>query len=595
MEQPLNRSPEMANKNIHPPVNADISLDILDLIQSRNRASLQQPLTSLKHIGGSSAIYCRADLDNRQVIEAASMATLYKGYEALLPGRDIKQIGLVSSTASGLCGGVHATASALCLEMALGLKPPAAGIVLRNLLLSCQYLNDNTMHLFILAGPDYSEEVFKHSNPEIWSKAQQSVCQHQHLHHYRRIADIMNDLNKGSGKLYKEALEMISLARKAYILLGGKYPHSESIIPGGVSLPIDAEKLNAFKNTLEGFATYSQKTAAIWDEIFDFLIETNPLYHEHYDANYQHCDIWGKNRWSTPGVIINGKLICSQLSQLNSGMEESFDCSFQTRSDQDHRQLISHDPLGNAISALHPWNKKTDKPEITKPGAYSWGSSLTWRGQGFEVGAYSRLYITALAQNLPHSQYLAATGKSLDFQFPGKCSQDIKLSWKVPAIWNTFERNRARAYALAFNYAVTQENIDIARMLIAKGEIQTHVTSNHSEADQQLGVGFWGASRGFLAHWAVINKQTIENYQISIPSRVNVGTRTHLNELGPLEKALLNTPVIESQYNGAKGFSAIDIQRTIQSFDPCMSCSVHVLINGSEKVIDKEIDTSFPI
>jgi len=605
-------------QNHNSPPNTEINTEINALIQAKNSASLDQPVDSLNRIGGSLAVHCLADLENRRIVEVASMATLYKGYESLLPGRDIKQVGLVSSTASGICGGVHATASALCLEMALGLKPPAFGIVLRNLLLSCQYLNDNTLHLFVLAGPDYSQATFAHSNPEIWYKAQQSACKQQAVHGYQRIGNIMTDLNKGEGKLYKEALKMVSLARKAYILLGGKYPHSESIIPGGVSITVNADKLKAFKSMLDPFAAYSQKTAAIWDDIFDFLLTADPRYQdlgrnpasmldfgqwdhpEYYDASYLHCDSWGKKRWSTPAAVIDGKLVCDQLSLLNAGMEESLDYSYQTRAELSPEQLIQQDPLGNAISIHHPWNKKSGKPramapESMKPNAYSWGSSLTWRGHGFEVGAYSRLYLTALAQNLPSSQYLATTGKSLDFLLPMNDALDAKLSWQVPTIWNAFERNRARAYALAFNLSVTLENIDTAMKLVQQGETQTHVPLNNFKTGQQLGVGLWGASRGFLAHWAVIKEQAIDNYQISIPSRINAGTRTSSKELGPLEKALLNTPIIESRFKCAADFSAIDIQRTIQSFDPCMSCSAHILINNTDEVIDKKIDTNFPV
>ena len=102
------------------------------------------------------------------------MATAFRGYEALLPGRDLNKVGLVSATASGICGGVHATASALCLEMALGLKPPPLGIVIRNLLLSCQYLNDTVMHLHILSGPDYSQAMIEKTNPGVVGKGTES-------------------------------------------------------------------------------------------------------------------------------------------------------------------------------------------------------------------------------------------------------------------------------------------------------------------------------------------------------------------------------------------------------------------------------------
>ncbi|MBC3917191.1 nickel-dependent hydrogenase large subunit [Undibacterium sp. CY18W] len=587
-----------------------IDADLMRLIRQKNKASMTAKVDPLSRLEGALAVHCRVDLESRTVLNSASMATLFKGYESLLPGRALKQVGMVSATASGICGGVHATASALCLEMALGLKPPPLGIVLRNLLLSCQYLNDNCMHLFVLAGPDYSQQVIEQSNPEIWVKACQSHCRHQQLHGYQHVSDILHDLNKG-GALYREALHMVALARQAYTVLGGKYPHSESIIPGGVSIHVDAGKMADFSRILQPFASYSRKTAAVWDEVFDFMLDANPLYEDigrsvasmldfgqwdhpdHYDGSYAHCDAWGEKRWSTPAVMIRGELLCTRLSLLNAGMEEFLDYSFQQRS-QDEQDLIKADPLGNPVSAYHPWNKRTQNPKSLNPQAYSWGSSLSWRGHNFEVGAYARLYLTAAARKIPDNPFVAATGRSLEFCLPVSGGTGLAMQWRIPPVWNAFERNRARAYSLAFNFSVTQENIAIAGQLIRKGETLTHVALDNNKPGVQLGVGLWGASRGFLAHWAVIREHVIDNYQIAIPSRINVGTCTPGHEPGPLEMALQNTPIIESSFSNASDFSGIDIQRTIQSFDPCMSCTAHVLIDKTEEVLVREIDTHFP-
>jgi len=585
--------------------------DLLNLIKERNKASLNAKTDPLSRLEGALAVHCRVDLSNRKVLSSAAMATLFKGYESLLPGRDLQKVGMVSATASGICGGVHATASALCLEMALGLKPPPLGIVLRNLLLSCQYLNDNCMHLFVLAGPDYSQQRIEQSNPEIWNAARQSHCHHTKIHGYHSISDILLELNKGCGALYKEALQMVARARRAYSLLGGKYPHSESIIPGGVTIQANAEIIRQFREILQPFIAYSHKTAAVWDDVFDFLLDANPLYEElgrapasmldfgqwdhpdYYDGTYLNSDIWGRKRWSTPGVIIEGQLLNTCLSQLNAGMEESLDFSYQERCE--HQQnMIKTDPNGNSISAIHPWNKRTQNPRSADAQAYSWGSSLSWRGHNFEVGAYARLYLTAKARALPDNPYVAATGHSLEFSLPSQGEKSLEMDWKIPAAWNAFERNRARAYSLAFNLSVTMENISIAGQLLSGGHTQTCVPLEKAQSGLQLGVGLWGASRGFLAHWAVIKDNVIDNYQIAIPSRINVGTRTSANALGPLEVALLNTPVIESRFTNAGDFSGIDIQRTIQSFDPCMSCSSHILINGTNEVVTREIDTQFP-
>ena len=47
----------------------------------------------------------------------------------------------------------------------------------------------------------------------------------------------MDDLNPLTGKLYLEALHMTRVAREAYVLICGKYPHPQTIVPGGMTRP----------------------------------------------------------------------------------------------------------------------------------------------------------------------------------------------------------------------------------------------------------------------------------------------------------------------------------------------------------------------
>ena len=107
-------------------------------------------------VAGALAFHTTVDLKTGKILDTNSVATLFRGYEVILRGRDPRDAAFISSRACGVCGGVHSTCSALSIEMALGIKPPPLGIVLRNLLLSCEYLYDNPLHLFVLSGPDYS-------------------------------------------------------------------------------------------------------------------------------------------------------------------------------------------------------------------------------------------------------------------------------------------------------------------------------------------------------------------------------------------------------------------------------------------------------
>ena len=560
-------------------------------------------------VAGALAFHTTVDLEKRRVIDASSMATLFRGYEIILRGRDPRDAAFISSRACGVCGGVHSTASALSLEMAFGIKPPPMGIVVRNLMLSCEYLYDNPLHLFVLAGPDFSEVLVRDTNPEIWQAATTAATKFSDLHGYKTIGEIMTDLNPLTGKLYLEALEMTRIAREAYVLLGGKYPHPETIIPGGVTTTLTATTLSEFYIKLSPFFDYAKKCVGIWDDVYDFMYACNPDYqhcgelpatmvdfgqwdHEdYYDATYANCNEWGEKRWSTPGVVVNGKLVTTKLRDINVGFEEFIEHSYY---EQWEGQPFKTDPMGAPLSPNHPWNKTT----IPRPGVqnwkerYSWSTTPTWDRHTFEAGAYSRVYISALAMKLPPSKYIESTGHSLKLNVPkGAKLPGMTLEWKVPAIWNAFERNRARAYAVAFNLMVTVENWVRAMDLQKRGETLVHTPYEIPKKGRQIGVGFWGAGRGFLAHWIVVEDGLIANYQICTPSTVNACPKTPWGEPGPYEQAVLNTALVESNFKDGSDFRGIDILRAIRSFDPCMPCTTHMMVEGSDRVITREVTT----
>src|SRR5919204_785807 len=84
-------------------------------------------------VAGALAVHAIADLRGRKHVEVHSIATLFRGYEVILKGRDPRDAIFISSRACGVCGGVHSNAAAYAIEMALGVAPPPMGTVVRNL------------------------------------------------------------------------------------------------------------------------------------------------------------------------------------------------------------------------------------------------------------------------------------------------------------------------------------------------------------------------------------------------------------------------------------------------------------------------------
>lgn len=591
----------------HKVVDLGVEQDKLKSLMEKNGFIRSVDYDPVTRVAGALAFHSVVDLEKKKVLSTNSMATLFRGYEVILKGRDPRDAAYISSRACGVCGGVHATCSALAIEMALGINPPPLGVVMRNILLAIEYLYDHPLHLFLLAGPDYSEELVRETNPELIEKAANTRAKNRDVHGYDTILDIMIDLNPLKGKLYLEALSMTRVAREAYVLIGGKYPHPQSVVPGGLSVTVTISTLNEVYSRLIKFFDYSQKTTGIWDDVYDFFLKSNPEYAncgirpatmmdsgvwdrpDTYDATFGNCDKWGEARWSTPGVLVDGEVVTTKLTQLNAGIEEFIEHSYYEKW-EGHK--YKEDPLGTPLSPNHPWNKET----IPKPGKqswrerYSWDTAPTWDRMPMEAGAYTRMYLTAKAKIAPESQFLENTGHSMKIHLPKHQLPGKTLEWHIPEHWNAFERNRARAYCIPYSAMVAMDNWLLAMDLLKKGETQISTPYEVPKTGTHIGFGAWGAGRGFLTHHLVVENGVIQNYQIITPSTLNAAPRTPWGTPGPYEEAVLNTPILE-KFDKPEDYKGIDILRTIRSFDPCMPCTTHIMAKDSDHMVTREVTT----
>ncbi len=578
---------------------------ITDLL-TRNGHLKEVNFDPVTRVAGALAFHSITDLANRRVVETNAVATLFRGYEVILKGRDPRDAIFISSRACGVCGGVHSTCSALTLEMAFGIQPPPLGIIVRNMLLAAEFLYDHPLHLFLLAGPDYSQSAVEATNPELWERAKGESTQHGGVHGYSTIGAIMTDLNPLSGSLYLEALHMTRVAREAYVILGGKYPHPETIVPGGISTTVTLTTFNEYYSRLVKLFDYSKKVALLWDDVFDFFLRANPEYAkvgarrknmidtglwddpELYDTTYENCNTWGNGRWASPGVLVDGELVTTNLQDINIGIEEFVEHSFYEGWDGGR---FPTDPAGGPLSPNHPWNKETKpRPQgINWKEKYTWDTAPRWDRMAMETGPYSRMWNTAVAQKMPRSEFIEATGHSLKMQLPKAMTPELELEWHVPNDWNALERNRARAYACAYTALVAMDNwLRGMKMLRDGADTAVSTPFEIPRRGTQIGVGFWGAGRGYLTHHGVFENGKISNYQIVTPSTWMASPRDPFGNMGPYEEAVLNTPLLES-FDRDEDFKGIDILRAIRSFDPCMPCTTHVY--AGDHTIVREVNT----
>lgn len=561
-------------------------------------------------VAGALAVNVTADLDHGRYLDARSQATLFRGYEVILMGRDPRDAIFVSSRACGVCGGVHSHCAAYAIEMAMGLEPPPLGTVVRNLGEAAEMGYDNPLHLYLLAGPDYSEAVVKAVNPELWPKAEKWRCPGEEHHGFKTMAELMRALNPLTGDLYREGLDFTRLSREMFVLLHGKYPHPQSIVPGGVSTTLSLQTLNEYHSRLGRIFDYAQRMLAVWNDIPEFFYESDERFKSvgarpmnlvdtgywddphAYNAKFEDCDEWGERRWSTPGVVLDGELVTTRLSQINMGFEEFVEHSYYEEWSGDH---FATDPSGNPLSPFHPWNKKTlPKPqERAWKDKYTWACTPRWDRHVVEAGAYARLFTTAMAQKQPENDFIEATGHSLKLRIPKGLTPETEVEWHVPEVWNAFERNRGRAYHYVFSQLVGYASLLEAYDLMRKGEtrvaaVPPHELDRHIPKGERRGVGFWGAGRGWLTHHLVMDKGRITNYQICTPSTINAAPRDPWDQPGAYEEAIVNTPIIEDVSDPAR-FTSIDMLRAVRSFDPCMPCTTHVHTGGG--TVERHVNT----
>ncbi|MDQ3574781.1 MAG: nickel-dependent hydrogenase large subunit [Actinomycetota bacterium] len=560
----------------------------------------------MTRVAGALAVHTVLDLENRRAVDAHARAMLFRGYEVILEGRDPRDAIDISSRACGVCGGTHASCSALNIEQAFGVCPPPLGVEVRNLGEVGEMFYDRPLHLGLLAGPDYSTALVSVTNPELVTRAEKTLAPHGAIHGYTTMKDLMDALNPLTGKIYLEALEWTRVGRIMCLLMFGKFPHPSTIVPGGMSTTVTTSTFNEYYMQLGKILDWCKVICRIWDDLCDFFLEANPAYEqvgarptsliqtgiydnsEIYDATYSNCNQWGDARWASPSVIIEGKLVTTNLTDINIGMEEFVEHSFYDDWTKTGPQRYRTDALGNPLSPYHAWNKTTlPKPTGTNfKDKYTWSTAPRWDRQVVETGAYGQLWGTALRGDYAENPFCNPTGDGLQLVLPRFGLPETELFWPLPRTLNALERNRARAYSMAFVATIGMNCLLKAFEYWRKGDTRVH-TPFKIPRDERVSVGFWEASRGYLVHHMVMDKGKIVNYQINTPSTINASPTDPFGGLGPYEQSIVDTPILESVPDDqVKG---IDILRSIRSFDPCMPCTTHM--DTGRGIISREINS----
>jgi hydrogenase large subunit len=222
-------------------------------------------------------------------------------------------------------------------------------------------------------------------------------------------------------------------------------------------------------------------------------------------------------------------------------------------------------------------------------GNYSWVMSPRWHdartGDDLPLdtggGAFARLYSTALA-GIVDEPYVKAPGDgTVQINLPKTASSgEVTLTWRIPQWSNAIERNRARAYFIAYAAAMAFGFVEQGLAEVRKGHTKTF--NDFEVPEEAIGCGFHEAVRGVLSHHLVIRDQKIANYHPYPPTPWNASPTDSNGVPGPYEDAVSNMPIFEENDQGS--FRGVDIMRAVRSFDPCLPCGVHMYLGAGKTI-----------
>ncbi|MBI5583025.1 MAG: nickel-dependent hydrogenase large subunit, partial [Deltaproteobacteria bacterium] len=148
------------------------------------------------------------------------------------------------------------------------------------------------------------------------------------------------------------------------------------------------------------------------------------------------------------------------------------------------------------------------------------------------------------------------------------------------ALFSTLGRTAARGIECAVIAAKTETWLNQLETNVKKGD--TNLCAEWKMPKEAEGVGFVDACRGSLSHWISIKNGKIDNYQLVVPSTWNLGPRDAAGKLGPVEEALIGTPVADPK-------RPVEVLRTVHSFDPCIACGVHIIDPQTNEVYEFKV------
>ena len=313
---------------------------------------------------------------------------------------------------------------------------------------------------------------------------------------------------------YLTALDMRRMAHEMGALFGGRLPHPPAFVPGGFTDSVRPDRIANFQRYLAMLIPFIQNT---YLPDVDALATYYPEYFQigRGNGNLLAYGVFDQDSAGNSKLLRRGRLV-------NGGT------GVQAVDPSQISEQVTYSWYQNSTDNLQPSSGAT-VPQYPKNGAYSWLKAPRYQNAPYEVGPLARMVVNG----------------------------------DYPANISVLDRHKSRAL----------EALKVAQALqtwVTEFNPAGPVYQQYVAPSQASGIGLTEAPRGALGHWVRVSNHRIANYQVVTPTCWNASPMDSAGKHGPIEQAVIGTPV----RNAAE---PVEVLRVIHSFDPCLSCAVHVM------------------
>ncbi|NNN08990.1 MAG: nickel-dependent hydrogenase large subunit [Acidimicrobiaceae bacterium] len=530
---------------------------------------------------------------NNTITDAWSSSTMFRGIETILKDRDPRDAGLLAQRICGVCTLVHYMASHRAVENAFAVTVPKNARLVRNLKLGAQFIHDHPVHFYALSAFDYVDLVsalsasptkavsvaYAHSrNPYnvsagnyaavqaklgAFAKQDPSLGVFGNAYWGNPSYRLTPEENLVAVSHYLDCLDLQRIPAKMMAILGAKNPHPQADVVGGITAVedlADPERLAQFgewlgqtKAFIEGAyipdllmvgkAYAGEAVAGIGGGLKSYLayggfeLDDSPV---------------GTGQTLFPsGMVLNGDL--SKVYPLNQE-KITEDVTHSWYQDNTVLQPFDGETIPNYTGLKSPVN---DVAYLQTDGKYSWVKSPTHDDQRVEVGPLARLIVGYASGNKTIVD--AVDGALKAGGFP------------TSVLFSAVGRHAARAVETQIIANAMGDWLNELQVNTQSGDLSTWTDFDFGTVSaNSQGYGFVMAPRGALGHWIRVQDGKIANYQTISPTTWNAAPRDGKGRKGAYEAALIGVHLADPN-------QPLEVLRTLHSFDPCLSCAVHLV------------------